>query len=206
MARNGVPRRLFAARSMGAASDGLFDSPESLLAAGDHAAACAEIRQLLEHRAREVEQPLADQVALDDRAENVGRELRDYAGDVWPELRDELSGLITPDIENLRHSRGWPSACFAACKCQRNCIHPAICNMLTGDGALRDVIAWRALQPSLLPCSATLWPALERLFASPCPQLDILSCAGRLDEIFAALAPMTLRRASRAWPAVRHGV
>lgn len=102
---------------------------------------------------REVEQPLADKVALLDRAEKASRELCDYAGHVSPELRDELSGLITPDIENLWQSRGWPSACFAACKCQHNCIHPAICNMLTGDGALRDVIAWRALQPSLLPCS-----------------------------------------------------
>ena len=55
--------------------------------------------------------------------------------------------------------------------------------------------------------SATLWPAVERFFASPCPPTNIVLGAGHLRELFAALlarlqpagspetAPPTLRRA-----------
>ena len=52
---------------------------------------------------------------------------------------------------------------------------------------------------------ATLWPALERLFASPCLPTDNLPCAGRLSKAYAttwarrppASAPETARRALR---------
>ena len=77
--------------------------------------------------------------------------------------------------------------------------------------------------PRCSDASATLWPALERLLVSPCPPTNILSRAGRLGEVFAALqarlrpaglletASPTLRRArlalgrlrGRAWRRAR---
>lgn len=42
--------------------------------------------------------------------------------------------------------------------------------------------------PRFSGAPATLWLALERLFTSPCPSVDTLSCAGRLFGPYAVLA------------------
>ena len=49
-----------------------------------------------------------------------------------------------------------------------------------------------------LPCGvlATLWPALEGNFVSPCSPTNISLCAGRLSGVSAAVfAPQVLKRA-----------
>ena len=74
---------------------------------------------------------------------------------------------------------------------------------------VRTVHGCLFLSPRCSGASATLWPAPERFFASPCPPTNIVSGAGRLSEVFTALlarlppaglpetAPPTLRRTRR---------
>ena len=69
----------------------------------------------------------------------------------------------------------------------------AYCSLRTRSCAARSSVTTRRATRSLGARSdprhsgalATLWPALERLFASPCPPTNIVSGAGRLSEVFA---------------------
>ena len=46
-----------------------------------------------------------------------------------------------------------------------------VCESCGCNLVVRDMVAQRTFEPSLLRRQATLWPALERLFVSPCPHL-----------------------------------
>ena len=109
----------------------------------------------------------------------------------------EVASVATPQghhvvvtLERISTGGTWREAAFL--RAAAGAMHEPEC----GGKKRAKALFHETLQPSLLRCLATLWPALEGLFASPCSPTDTFWCAGRLSMSYAtASAPAACERA-----------
>jgi hypothetical protein len=116
----------------------------------------------------------------------------------------EVASVATPQghhvvvtLERISTGGTWREAAFL--RAAAGAMHEPEC----GGKKRAKALFHETLQPSLLRCLATLWPALERLFAFPCLPSDI-SCAGRYTSEVATLAAR-LWLPARQRPHLCHG-